>query len=180
MQSKGSKVEVLRSFWAAGLAIALLPLLSSAHDRLIASQSERQVVAAEQDRALAKRQGDLERLGRLLAPDFIKINRFGRLVGRRDAIALGRTPRYETVDLEMRIYEGGAVVTGRESDEGSAPGAVRFLRVWIDDGNRWLELADQGTIITSEPSALRAEQSLPSYVDRTLIDRSGTNANHAA
>jgi hypothetical protein len=172
--------DVLRSFWATGVAMALVPLLSSVQEGLVASRAERQVVAAEQDWALAKRHGNRQRFAQLLAPDFIEINRFGRLVGRQNAIALSRTPLYETVDVAMRIYGGVAVVTGRESDEGSPPGGVRFLRVWIEDQRRWVALADQGTIIASEPSALRAEHSMPSYVDRTLIDQSGTDANHIA
>jgi ketosteroid isomerase-like protein len=139
--------------------------------------AERQVTAYERARAEAKQRGDARRLDELLAPDFIKINRFGRLLGKRATIALARNPQYDTVDVQLRIYGPGAVVTGRESDEGELRQNVRFLRVWIRDGDQWRELADQGTRISSEPEAARLAKAKPSDVDRTIVE-AGSDADY--
>jgi hypothetical protein len=167
----------MASFPSAGVTALAAAIAIWPHPRVVADSAERQVTAAETARSVAKRHGDVERLGELLAPNFIKVNRFGRLLGKRSAIALARNPDYETVDVQLRIYGSGAVVTGRESDEGDPPRSVRFIRVWIRDGKKWLELADEGTRITSEPEAARLAKAEPSTVDRTVVE-SAPDTNH--
>jgi Domain of unknown function (DUF4440) len=147
--------------------------------QVITDHAEREVTTVEAARSEAKQHGDTHRLEELLAPDFIKINRFGRLLGKRQTIALARNPNYTTVDVQLRIYDSGAVVTGRESDEGEPPESVRFMRVWIRDGQKWRELADEGTRITSEPEAARIAKATPSTVDRTVAE-SASDTNHVA
>jgi hypothetical protein len=149
------------------------------HAQVISDRAEREVTAVETSRSEAKQHGDTHRLEELLAPDFIKINRFGRLLSKRQAIALARNPNYSTVDVQLRIYDSGAVVTGREFDEGDPPGSVRFMRVWIRDGEKWREVADEGTRITSEPETARIAKSTPSTVDRTVAE-SASDTNHVA
>ena len=160
--------------------LAMLPAVMIGTQTPIESQAERQILAAESARTAAKRSGDAARLEQLLTRDFIKINRYGRLLGRRQAIALARNPNYATGDVQLRIYDGGAVVTGRESDEGEAPATVRFLRVWVREGSGWLELADQGTIVSSAPAEARLKQQPPSAVDRVVAAAPGADANHVA
>jgi len=162
-------------FAALGAAAMIWPQEGVVEDR-----AERQVIAAETARTKAKQHGDVGRLNELLDSDFAKINRFGRLLGRRTAIALGHNPNYATEDVQLRIYDSGAVVTGRESDEGEPPGSVRFLRVWIREGNKWLEFADEETLISSEVAAARAEKEQPSKIDRTVFEQAGADANHVA
>src|SRR3954470_1472993 len=60
---------------------------------------ERQVTDAEAARTQAKRTGDRAKLDQLFTPDFIKINRFGRLLGKRQTIALARNPNYAIEDV---------------------------------------------------------------------------------
>jgi hypothetical protein len=170
----------MNGLWTAGMLTAVIPVLTVTQGSLVEHPAERDVMAAEAARTEAKQDGDSARLNELLAPDFIKINRFGRLLGKRQAIALARNPNYATQDLQLRIYDDGAVVTGRESDEGEAPGSVRFLRVWAHDRNQWLELADEGTQITSEPEAARVAKAPRSPVDRVIAEQPGADANHVA
>jgi len=120
---------------------------------------ERQVTDAEAARTQAKRTGDRAKLDQLFTPDFIKINRFGRLLGKRQTIALARNPNYAIEDVGVHVYGDVAVVSGRESDEGEAAGGVRFLRVWARDEGRWREWAEQETRITSEIEAERLVRS---------------------
>jgi ketosteroid isomerase-like protein len=138
------------------LFLALTSVTFSASSRSLSDMPfEQQVTDAEGARTNAKRIGDVSRLDQLITSDFIKINRFGRLLGKRQTIALARNPHYATEDVHVRVYGDTAVVSGRESDEGEAAGGVRFLRVWARVDGRWQEWADQGTRITSETEAER-------------------------
>jgi hypothetical protein len=148
--------------------------------QVVESVAEQQVLAAEAGRTAAKRSGDASQFSGWLSTDFIEISRFGRLLGRRQASALARNPNYETEDVQVRIYGNGAVVTGRESDEGEVPGAVRFLRVWIQAGTGWLELADEGTDIISEAEAARLSHAQAPRKNRTAAEPTGADANHVA
>lgn len=161
-----------------GWLSAMAPLLLWTQLGLVENPAERQVRAAEAARASARRSGDTAQIGALLAPDFVRVNRFGRLLGRAQTIRLARNPTYATDAVQVRLYDGGAVVTGRESDEGEPPGAVRFLRVWIDAG-QWLEIAEEGTAVTSETAAAHIENT-PDAPDRATIERSGSDANRLA
>jgi hypothetical protein len=172
--------EIMTSFRSTGVLAALAAAaMMWPGARVIGDSAERQVTAVEAARSAAKQHGDTDRLEDLLAPDFIKINRFGRLLGKRQTIALARNPNYSTVDVQLRIYDSAAIVTGRESDEGDPPGSVRFMRVWIREGEKWQEVADEGTRITSEPEAARIAKRTPSTVDRTVAE-SASDTNHVA
>ena len=108
----------------------------------------------------------------------MKINRVGRLLGPRQSVALAANPNYATQDVTLRLYPGYAVVTGRESDEGTPPGLVRFLRVWIHDGARWRLWLDEGTRISSKPEAARLGDTAVTSLDRMVARNPGVDANH--
>jgi hypothetical protein len=101
-------------------------------------------------------------------------------LGSRRAVLLAANPHYVTEDVRLRLYPGAAVVTGRESDEGIAPGLVRFLRVWIQVGQRWLEAFDEETPIVSAPVAARKSKAASGTEDRAVIEAGGVDANHVA
>ena len=146
---------------------------------VVEAPSEREVLAAEAARTSAKRAGDPARLRTLVATDFIKINRVGRLLGPRQSVALAANPNYATQDVTLWLYAGYAVVAGRESDEGTRPGLVRFLRVWINDGARWQLWLDEGTTITSELEAAHLGDAAATSPDRVVARNPGMDANHA-
>lgn len=166
---------------AIGLAAALVPQIWRAPSQhLPMSAAERAVLLAEAARDTALRTADARRFSDLLTPDFIEINPFGRVLGQRDAVALVHQRGYRTEDVQTRIYHEAAVVSGRESLEGERPGGVRFLRVWIYEGDRWLILAYQATAIASETEAARQAAQQPSSVPRSAVGLEGADANDVA
>ncbi len=168
----------MRGVSAAGFLAALAPILIWAQTGLVEDAAEAQVTAAEATLVEARQHGDADRLQPLLAPDFIEVNRFGRVLGKRQLIPIARDSGYATDDVKLRIYDSGAVVTGRETDEGERTGSVRFQRVWVHDGTAWVELADQETRISSEPESARLAKATPSTVDQIVAEQRGADANH--
>ncbi len=101
-------------------------------------------------------QGDVAAFERLFADDFTHTSQDGSFRTRAQWLK-GRVPgksnyiSYGVDDLQIRIYGETAVVTGlakpswRESDGSLASGRFRFLRVWVNRGDRWQAVAFQST-----------------------------------
>ncbi len=108
-----------------------------------------EVRAAEQARADAARRGDVQAFGKLLDPSFVRINRFGRVLGPDDTTALSPSPGFELEDYTVRYFGDAAITNGREQFD-TASNPLRFTRVWVHEGGRWLNLAEQLTAISAE------------------------------
>jgi hypothetical protein len=147
MRSDGTDHHALRSFGVAALAIAVLPLTASLQEGVVASRAERQVVAAEQDWALAKRQGNREHFARLLAPDFIEI---------KGSVLLPSSvqPPVKAVvddDFGVRVHGNLGLVIGdvlRASVSNDATDRFRYSSVWIREQGQWHVVAEQRTPIS--------------------------------
>lgn len=115
------------------------------------------IEALDLDRCRAMECGDVDRLEQIFAPEFTYIHRNGLSEG-RDAY-LGRLRRREVFygppaseEVELRIYAGSAVMTGRFRMEirfadGREPMLLdnRFLAMWIDFGDAWRMVAWSST-----------------------------------
>jgi Domain of unknown function (DUF4440) len=141
--------------FVAALALVVAPVTARASGTEPGESTEsaehavNDVRAAEQARADATRRGDERAFGKLLDPSFVRINRFGRVLGPDDAAALAHTPGFELEDYTVRYFGDAAITTGRERlDTASNP--LRFTRVWVHEGGQWLNLAEQITSISAE------------------------------
>ena len=103
--------------------------------------------------------GDLDRLEQIFSPDFTYVHRNGLSEGRDPYLSRLRTGEVSygpavRDDVELRLYEGSAVMTGRLRMEiryasGRAPSKLdnRFLAIWIDFGGTWRLVAWSSTAI---------------------------------
>ena len=91
--------------------------------------------------------GDRAALEQVLADDYVFVALDGRVLGKPEAIALwtDRTrgvATFEGIESNIRVYGDCAVVTGRQSESGSAGGksytfTYRFTVVWARPKGRW-------------------------------------------
>lgn len=125
------------------------------------TEREKQVRAAiealDLDRCRAMERGDVDRLEQIFAPEFTYIHRNGLCEGRE--AYLGRLRRREVFygpakreELDLRIYAGTAVMTGRFImqilyADGREPSYLdnRFLAVWVEFGGAWRMVAWSST-----------------------------------
>jgi ketosteroid isomerase-like protein len=154
--------------WVGGWAMA-----GPLDDKVI----EQQVQQVETARADAKRRGDATALQSLMLPDFVRINRFGRLLDRQQTAALADDPSYSIQELRIRLQGDAAVATGRETAEAEPAALARFLRVWVREGGGWRELAEEATAVTSETEAARLAEQGSTPVRRLPVSRPGADSN---
>jgi ketosteroid isomerase-like protein len=91
--------------------------------------------------------GDAQLLDRVLADDYVFVALDGHALNKSEAIArwtdLARgAATFADTENHIRVYGGCAVVTGRQTESGSAGGkpytvAYRFTVVWARPKGRW-------------------------------------------
>ncbi len=91
--------------------------------------------------------GDADMLDGLLADDLVFINQQGQRLGKAEDLAAHRSgnlrlTRLDISQRDIRVFEGGAVVTLRADLGGSFAGtpfagAFSYTRVWRRQSNRW-------------------------------------------
>lgn len=121
-----------------------------------------QAVVEDMVRALgdAYRDVDLNTLDALTAPDYVHTNGGGTVIGKSAWMEWNRkrrawldgghlaVERYETHDLEVRLFGETAIATGRVVSSGVRNGErfdvdVRFTQVWLRRDGVWLRVAFQ-------------------------------------
>lgn len=144
---------------------ALLLLLLLALPGVTAGQSDRnsagarrEVLDALERFRVAFREADVESLRALLADDYVHTNDRGGVLGkerwleyakaRRADLASGKIviDSYTYEDVEVRLYDGVAVVTGLNVSRGKREGEdfttrLRFTHVWVRREGRWRRAA---------------------------------------
>ena len=140
---------------------AFVPLTAcacaTAHSE-VASDQRADVLQHVQRFADAFRAADAETLAKLLAADYAHTNAGGAPLTREQWLAYIQKRRsdlqsgaltiavYENRDLEVRVSNGAAVVTGTNHTEGVAAGRpfstkLRFTQVWLRTGSGWVRWA---------------------------------------
>ena len=112
---------------------------------------KRQIEKAEAERATARKNGDKATLDKLIAEDFIEINRNGKVLSKSDMLAEQAVQNLQVDDTQIRIYDDAAIVTGRASyvsREGSQI-VTRFTRVWVRRRGKWLLASHHGSTINN-------------------------------
>ncbi|MBX3530318.1 MAG: nuclear transport factor 2 family protein [Rhizobiaceae bacterium] len=115
------------------------------------------IEALDLDRTRAMENGDVARLEQIFAPEFTYIHRNGLSEGRepylerlrKREVSYGPTVRE---DVELRVYGGAAVMTGRfrmqiifADGRESMSLDNRFLATWVDFGDAWRLVAWSST-----------------------------------
>jgi ketosteroid isomerase-like protein len=113
-----------------------------------------EILALEAELRAATLAGDPVATDRLLAADWRNVDAEGRVADKAQLLAaLGRF-RFlgiEDAGVEVRVFPGVAVVSGRSVRRTAAPDggervrAVRFTRVWARPAGRWQVVAAQAT-----------------------------------
>jgi ketosteroid isomerase-like protein len=113
-----------------------------------------EILALEAELRVATLTNDPVATDRLLAADWRNVDAEGRVAGKAQLLStLGqfRLLGIEDAEVEVRVYPGVAVVSGRSVRRRAGPdGAdrvrtVRFTRVWARPAGRWQVVAAQAT-----------------------------------
>jgi ketosteroid isomerase-like protein len=146
----------MQGILAAGMALTLI--IVSGEARAQGPGDEAAIVALEHRLAAAWVEGDRPFIERLLASDWRVIEPSGRLVSRQQVLdeTFSSTDRRIDAlaidDLNVRVFGGTAVATGRTRATGSYRGqsgtaVLRFTDVFHFRQGRWQIVASQGTTV---------------------------------
>jgi ketosteroid isomerase-like protein len=124
-----------------------------------ASPAEEEIKALENERNEAIVKGDAAALDRMTSEDYTFITLRGELRTKAEIVKGFQSGsfKYESrqiSDLNIRVFENTAVVTGRSSQKGvengkDYSGDYRFTRVYVKQNGRWITVALQATVIKS-------------------------------
>ena len=130
----------------------------AASEVLLSAQGGVEKAQMELDAALAK--GDKATYDRLLTDDFIWIGQDGRLRDKKAVVDELQPVPFEasTEGVESRPFPGGVVLFGTRRYPKATD--VRFLRLWVQRGDRWQLAVHQGSPI-GEPAVSAPRRSSP-------------------
>lgn len=112
---------------------------------------EQEVKQADREFTQAMLDGDLSKLGHLLAPEFTHTNTGGKFMSRSEFLReLTRFESLNTNDVSVNAYGEVAVVTGRMlavwREGGDNIRRLRYIRVYVKKQGEWQAVASQYTI----------------------------------
>jgi uncharacterized protein (TIGR02246 family) len=127
------------------------------------SEDERAIISIEHKLGQAYLSGDAEYLDSIMSPDFILTNVRGEVSKKAEEVAEVRNgiihyEKFETSDLNVRVYGDAAVVTGRTSIKGTVKKSGRIIdaQIRLTDtfvrqmNGKWRIAAGQTTLIPSQ------------------------------
>ena len=116
-----------------------------------------QILELERQRNEAIIKGDAAALDRMTANDYTFITLRGELRTKSEIVRGFKSGSFhydsrKISDLNVRIYENTAIVTGRSNQTGKEDGKdysgdYRFTRVYVNQGGRWQTVALQTTLV---------------------------------
>jgi ketosteroid isomerase-like protein len=116
------------------------------------AEAAHQLLALEEARQAAIRDGDMQTLGEIYAEDFSGVTSAGALVNRDDLFAVfSRTDprlRFEREETHVRMFGETGVVTAKltaKDPDGAVVFAFRYLHLYARQGGRWRLVAGQST-----------------------------------
>ncbi len=149
-----------RIFVIVGAVLAVWSLGISQAGRQMTDQksnAEQELTAMEHELAEAAIHGDIVKLERYTADDFLGFDPSGQELNKAQVLARFKSPDYELEslrheDVRVRVFGDCAVATARTVVKGryqgkEAGGQFRYLRVWIRRQGRWQAVAAQSTTI---------------------------------
>lgn len=150
----------LRALLALVACALLLPSLGWSSALLVRTdanrRAERDLRRLEQQWSDAFNSRDARTLDRLLAADFVFVNRNGRVMNRSEYVDMVvnhiRVISGGILDLDIRTYGTTGIAVARFTGTTSFDGSVstsnfRFIDVWTKRGGRWIAVSSQDTLI---------------------------------
>ena len=141
------------------LVVALLGLLASSRAWAQTTPAvQREIIKLEQTVTDAQFKKDRAALERLLADDYLYTHSNGSVLNKAQEIAESMSSDVQWTDskfadLKVRIFGDVAVLTGRQTIQGTAtgyvPGPRRITDIFVKRSNRWEWAGGQATL---EPS----------------------------
>jgi len=138
------------------LAVALLGLLASSRGWAQAtSATEQEIIKLEQTVTDAQFKKDRAALERLLADDYLYTHSNGSVLTKAQEIAESMSGDAQWTDskfadLKVRVFGDVAVLTGRQTIQGTAkgyvPGPRRITDVFVKRNGRWQYVGGQSTL----------------------------------
>ena len=138
------------------LAFALLVLLASGRARAQAtSATEQEIIKLEQAATDAQFKKDRAALERLLADDYLYTHSNGSVLNKTQEIAESMSSDVQwtdskLADLKVRIFGDAAVLTGRQTIQGTAkgyvPGPRRITDIFVKRSGHWQWAGGQATL----------------------------------
>ena len=138
------------------LAVALLGLLASSRGWAQAtSATEQEIIKLEQTVTDAQFKKDRAALERLLADDYLYTHSNGSVLNKTQEIAESMSSDVQWTDskfadLKVRIFGDVAVLTGRQTIQGTAkgyvPGPRRITDIFVKRNGRWQYVGGQSTL----------------------------------
>ena len=139
--------------------VALLGLLASSRARAQATSAvEQEIIKLEQTVTNAQFKKDRAALERLLADDYLYTHSNGSVLNKAQEIAESMSSEVQWTDskfadLKVRIFGDVAVLTGRQTIQGTAtgyvPGPRRITDIFVKRSGHWQWVGGQATL---EPS----------------------------
>ena len=139
--------------------VALLGLLASSRARAQATSAvEQEIIKLEQTVTNAQFKKDRAALERLLADDYLYTHSNGSVLNKAQEIAESMSSDVQWTDskfadLKVRVFGDVAVLTGRQTIQGTAkgyvPGPRRITDIFVKRSGRWEWAGGQATL---EPS----------------------------
>jgi ketosteroid isomerase-like protein len=118
---------------------------------------QEEIKRIEQERNQAILAGDPAALDRMTSEDYTFITQRGELRTKADILGGFKSGSFRysarnVSDLTVRVYGNAAVVTGRARQKGTEnsndySGENRFTRVYVKQGDRWITVALQVTLV---------------------------------
>lgn len=118
---------------------------------------QEEIKRIEQERNQAILAGDAGALDRMTSEDYTFITQRGELRTKAEILAGFKAGSFrygarDVSDLSIRVYGNAAVVTGRALQKGTEnskdySGENRFTRVYVRQGDRWITVALQVTLV---------------------------------
>ena len=138
------------------LLVALVGLLASSRARAQAtSATEQEIVKLEQAATDAQFKKDRAALERLLADDYLYTHSNGSVLNKTQEIAESMSSDVQwtdskLADLKVRIFGDVAVLTGRQTIQGTAkgyvPGPRRITDIFVKRSGHWQWAGGQATL----------------------------------
>jgi ketosteroid isomerase-like protein len=118
---------------------------------------QEEIKQIERERNHAVLSGDAAALDRMTSEDYTFITQRGELRSKAEILAGFKSGSFrysarEVSDLTVRVYGNAAVVTGHARQKGTEnsndySGDNRFTRVYVRQGDRWITVALQVTLV---------------------------------
>jgi len=149
---KKSVISILAIF-----AVALVSSTQAGSDKHAARSAVAAIRLLEEERNQAILHGDAAALERMTSDDYTFVTLRGEMLTKAAIVQNFRSgaAKYqsrEISDLNVRVYGNSAVVTGRAVQKGAENGKdysgdYWFTRVYVKQGDRWITVALQTTLI---------------------------------